>query len=85
MPSIIAEVGGNGIWDEASVDEMTAGIDRVLHHLGMAGPAVQAPPAEPPRVVTMWVPAATIDGLWYPLRQLGEPVRAEGMTPLVPS
>ncbi len=39
VPSIIAEVGSNGLWDEAGVVQMTDGIDRVLRHLGMiAGP-----------------------------------------------
>jgi predicted deacylase len=76
VPSIIAEVGGNGIWDEASVDELTAGIDRVLHHLGMADRSGYPPPEATPRIVTMWVPAATADGLWYPLRQLGDAVAA---------
>jgi predicted deacylase len=75
VPSIIAEVSGNGLWDEASVDEMTAGIDRVLHHLGMASPSGRPLP-EAPRIVTMWVPAATVDGLWYPRKQLGDAVVA---------
>jgi hypothetical protein len=75
VPSIIAEVSGNGIWDEAGVDQMMAGIDRVLHHLGMT--AAGRPLAEAPtRIVTMWVPAATVDGLWYPQKQLGEAVAA---------
>ena len=76
VPSIIAEVGGNGVWDEAGVDQMTAGIDRVLHHLGMAAPSGRPLPAAPTRIVTMWVPAATVDGLWYPSKQLGDAVAA---------
>ena len=75
VPSIIAEIGGNGLWDEAGIAAMIAGIDRVLHHLDMIpGPAPSAPP-EPPRLVTMWVPAASADGLWYPVKELSQPVR----------
>ena len=76
VPSIIAEVGGNGLWDAAGVDQMTAGIDRVLHHLGMAAPSGWPLPAAPTRIVTMWVPAATVDGLWYPQKPLGDAVAA---------
>ncbi|HEY9348464.1 MAG TPA: succinylglutamate desuccinylase/aspartoacylase family protein [Inquilinus sp.] len=74
VPSIIAEVGGNGVWDEAGVAAMTDGIDRVLHHLGMVpGPAASQ---DRPQMVTMWVPAAGTDGLWYPAREIGQPVAA---------
>lgn len=75
VPSIIAEVSGNGLWDDASVGELTAGIERVLHHLGMAVATV--PPAgKPVQIVTMWVPSAGTDGLWYPSKRLPEPVGA---------
>jgi predicted deacylase len=74
VPSLIAEVSGNGLWDDAGVGVLTAGIDRVLRHLGMiAGPVPRAP-QEHPRMVTMWVPAAGVDGLWYPQRKLAQPV-----------
>ncbi|SED52434.1 hypothetical protein SAMN05519104_3731 [Rhizobiales bacterium GAS188] len=72
VPSIIAEVSGNGLWDDESVAEMTAGIERVLRHLGMiAGPVAPAPR---PQIVTMWVATAGVDGLWYPKRKLAQPV-----------
>jgi hypothetical protein len=76
VPSIIAEVSGNGLWDEAGVDEMTAGIDRALHHLGMTAAAGPPRPQAPIRIVTLWVPAASVDGLWYPRKQLGDAVTA---------
>jgi len=74
VPSIIAEVGGNGLWDEAGVDEMTAGIERVLAHLGMIAADQAQAARERPRIVSMWVPTAGVAGLWYPARNLGEPV-----------
>ena len=73
VPSIIAEVSGNGLWNEATVGLMTAGIDRALHHLGMVStPPPPASAAE--QLVTMWVPAAPCDGLWYPAKNLSDPV-----------
>ncbi len=71
VPSIIAEVGGNGLWDEAGVGEFGDGIGRVMAHLGM----LKRPPPRPaPRVVTMWVPTAPATGLWYPAKELSDPV-----------
>ena len=76
LPGIIAEVSGNGLWDEASVGQMTDGIDRVLLHLGMiAGPVPKAPQASP-QAVTMWVPSAGTGGLWYPRKGLADRVEA---------
>jgi predicted deacylase len=77
IPSIIAEVAGNGIWDEAGVAEFRAGIDRVLQHLGMIAGPVPAAPQEMPQIVTMWVPMAGTDGLWYPAKQRSDPVRTD--------
>lgn len=72
-PSVLAEVGGNGIWTEQGVAQLISGVDRVLAHLGMthAKPA----PAGPVQVVTMWVPTADEDGLWYPAKRIGDAVQ----------
>lgn len=76
VPSIIAEVGGNGLWDQAGVVRMTDGIERVMRHLGMiAGPA-PPPPRDRPQIVTMWVPVAGAGGLWYPAKGLSDLVGA---------
>jgi predicted deacylase len=69
LPGIIAEVGGNGLWSEALVGEMSAGIARVMTHLGMLREEVEPAPRTP-ETVTMWVPAASCDGLWYPAKEL---------------
>jgi len=76
VPSVLAEVSGNGLWDEATVGQMTAGIDRVMHHLGMTAGPVAAAPQEVPHFVTMWVPPAPCDGLWYAAKELSAPVEA---------
>ena len=73
VPAIIAEVGGNGLWDEGGVATLSAGIDRVMRHLGMRDGPVAAPRS---RVVAMWVPAAPSDGLWYPAARVGDAVAA---------
>ncbi|MDE2334643.1 MAG: succinylglutamate desuccinylase/aspartoacylase family protein [Rhodospirillales bacterium] len=73
-PSVLAEVGGNGVWAEDGVAQLLAGIDRVLAHLGMIH--TRPAPAGPVRVMTMWVPTADEEGLWYPAKRLGEEVQA---------
>jgi predicted deacylase len=76
VPSLLPEVSGNGLWGEETVGQMIAGIERVMHHLGMiAGPVEPAPQASP-NFVTMWVPTAPSSGLWYPAKDLSEPVAA---------
>ena len=76
VPSVLAEVSGNGLWDEASVTQMTDGIARVMRHIGMSRTDVAPPPPAEPKFVTMWVPSAPVDGLWYPAKGLSEPVEA---------
>jgi predicted deacylase len=75
IPSLLPEVSGNGLWGEESVAEMTAGIHRVMAHLGMVEAGPGATPPEP-RFVTMWVPSAPVDGLWYSARGIPDNVRA---------
>lgn len=76
VPGIIAEVSGNGIWNENTVGEMTAGVERVMKHLGMIAGPVRPAAQEKPQVVRMWVPPAPVSGLWYPAKELSEPVAA---------
>ncbi len=49
---------------------MMAGVERVMHHLGMIEGPVEPPPSISPEHVTMWVPAAPADGLWYTAKEL---------------
>jgi len=74
VPSILPEVSGNGLWGDDTVGEMTAGVRRVMRHLGMIDEPVEPAPDKKPQHVTMWVPAATADGLWYPSKDLTDPV-----------
>jgi predicted deacylase len=55
---------------------MTAGVGRVMKHLGMIPGPVTPAAQERPQVVRMWVPPAPVSGLWYPAKELSEPVAA---------
>lgn len=79
VPGIITEVSGNGLWTEDTVAETMAGIDRVMHRLGMLTSPMPPAPQQRPQFVTMRVPAASVDGLWYPARRLGQPVEPGDM------
>jgi predicted deacylase len=74
VPSLLPEVSGNGLWGEETVGQMMAGIERVMHHLGMIEGPVQPAPQIAPECVTMWVPSAPVDGMWYPAKDLTEVV-----------
>ncbi|MFI5015024.1 MAG: succinylglutamate desuccinylase/aspartoacylase family protein [Hyphomicrobiales bacterium] len=72
VPSIIAEVSGNGLWDDASVSELSQGLKRVMHGLGMIA---ETPPLAPSMaLMTLTVVASASRGLWYPYQRLGAPV-----------
>lgn len=76
VPSILPEVSGNGLWGDDTVGEMMAGIERVMHYLGMISGPVKAAPQEQMQFVTMWVPTASADGLWYAAKEISDPVAA---------
>ncbi len=74
--SLLPEMSGNGLWDDDSVGELTDGIARVMLHLGMIDGPVKPAPRAAPDFVTMWVPTAPTDGLWYSAKQIAEAVVA---------
>ncbi|MDE1992993.1 MAG: succinylglutamate desuccinylase/aspartoacylase family protein, partial [Rhizobiaceae bacterium] len=47
IPSILPEIGGNGIWSESSVGLMVDGIHRVMQHLDMISDAPKPASSEP--------------------------------------
>jgi len=67
-------MSGNGLWGNDSVGELTAGIDRIMKHLGMIDRSVKAAPQATPSFVTMWVPTAAATGLWYSAVEVGATV-----------
>lgn len=75
IPAILAEAGGQGIWNEETVSMLSTGVRRVMAHLGMI--ATLPPLSEPPMTLQGWTwLRAEVDGLFYPNVQIGEHVRA---------
>ena len=76
IPSLLPEMSGNGLWGDDSVGELSAGIERIMKHLGMIERAVKLAPQAIPAFVTMWVPTAAVTGLWYSAVEVGATVTA---------
>lgn len=74
IPAIIAEVGANGICDEASVERHLQGVLAVCGALGMlSGNAAEAP--EPPTEHHGWIwMRSTVRGFWRPRVAVGQDV-----------
>jgi hypothetical protein len=74
IPSILAESGGQGIWRPQDVGLLTAGVDRLMRHLGML------PGGSPPPIACtlleqfLWL-RSDHDGFWYPGVDVDEDVR----------
>jgi predicted deacylase len=76
IPAIIAEAGGRGIVERASVNAHVRGLDRVLAQLGMADdPAPDPGPDRPPAQLRrfLWLRCED-DGWWEPAVGPGEAV-----------
>ncbi|MGB6772124.1 MAG: succinylglutamate desuccinylase/aspartoacylase family protein, partial [Candidatus Dormiibacterota bacterium] len=76
VPSIIAEIGQQGIVDEASVQGHFGGLQNVLAHLGMIQP-VGGPVAAPVAMDRMVWQRTDISATYHPTVQVGDRV-AEG-------
>jgi predicted deacylase len=74
VPSILAEVGGQGIWTEDLVEDHTNSTMRVLRHLGVLPGEV--PPAAEQRVYETfaWM-RAEVSGLFHPTVSVGDRVK----------
>jgi predicted deacylase len=73
IPAILSEVGGQGVWDEALVEQHREGTLRVLRHLGvMPG---EVPPVDGQRHFDTfaWM-RSEVSGLFHPLVQVGDTV-----------
>ena len=72
IPSVLTEIGCNGLWSEAEVMAQTDGIRRVMGHLKMIDDAPAAAPV--PLFMTMSVPLSPASGLWYSAKEMSDPV-----------
>nr|WP_281371649.1 succinylglutamate desuccinylase/aspartoacylase family protein [Petropleomorpha daqingensis] len=76
IPAIVAEIGGNGICDEASVAGHVRGIRNVCAHLGML-PAEPGEPAPAPVEHDGWIwMRSSVRGWWHPQVAVGDRVHA---------
>ena len=76
IPAVLAEVGGQGLWPEAHVQQMYDGLQRALAHVGLSQQG--APPAaETPRLLEemTWL-RSQHDGMFYPEVTVGDQVKA---------
>ena len=74
VPAILEEAGGQGVWDDETVQILSGGLWRVLGHLEMtaAAPAV----AEPRRYEGWSWLRSEHNGVYYPTVKVGEHVSA---------
>ena len=73
IPALLSEAGGQGVWDEATVDILLSGVRRILAAFGMYPPI--ADPGEAPEVLAGWNwLRSDVDGLFYPTVQVGDHV-----------
>lgn len=74
IPSVLAEVGGQGLWPEEQVRYMSAGLRRAVAHAGVLPSTREAPP--PARMIEdmVWM-RSSHDGLFYPTCAVGDTVQ----------
>lgn len=73
IPAVLAEAGGQGIWNEETVGILSNGLARVLAHSGMLDSSLA--PAEEVVDLDRWAwLRADVDGLFYPIVDVGETV-----------
>ncbi len=75
IPGILAESGGQGIWEQHHIQILSDGLDRVMHHLGM----VEGTTPKPSEAIVMnqfvWM-WSKHDGCYYPEVHVGDIVTA---------
>jgi len=73
IPGILAESGGQGIWEPHHIQTLSDGLDRMMHHLGM----VEGTTTKPGETVVMnqfvWM-WSEYDGCYYPEVHVGDMV-----------
>lgn len=77
VPSLLAEIGGQGVWSDDDVDGFVEGIHRTMRYLEMMPDASDK---EATRTIHQyerldWYSSVS-DGLWYPAVKVGESVSA---------
>jgi predicted deacylase len=73
IPSILAEVGGQGVWREAEVEEHMDSTLRVLRHVGVLDGVVASAPQQRSYETFAWMRASG-DGLFHVYTSVGDRV-----------
>ncbi|HVB14757.1 MAG TPA: M14 family metallopeptidase [Candidatus Dormibacteraeota bacterium] len=73
VPSIIAEIGQQGICDEPSVQRHLRGLQNVMAHLGMIDPVGEPNPPPQPMDRMVWM-RTEVSATYHPTVQVGESV-----------
>lgn len=76
IPAVLAEVGGQGLWPEEQVLQMSEAVQRALVHLGLSEAPAPSAPAKPVLLEEMIWMRSDHDGLFYPSVKVGEQVKA---------
>ena len=77
IPSILAESGGNGLWNKPDVSLLETGLHRAMQHLGILE-------GKPEKIDTTeltefaWL-RAEAEGLWYPTERLGKVTKGQAL------
>ena len=74
VPSIIAEIGQQGICDEPSVQRHLRGLQNVMTHLGMIEPLGEPAPPPQPMDQMVWL-RTDVSATYHPQVAVGESVR----------
>ncbi|NPD31008.1 hypothetical protein HLV37_03890 [Eggerthellaceae bacterium zg-1084] len=74
VPSVLTEMGRQGVYDPELADQYAVSLMRGLAHLGM----LRQPPGRAPRtadLLTASYPEAPMEGCWHPLVKVGDRVK----------
>jgi predicted deacylase len=70
VPSIIVEIGGNGLWNEAQVTQFAQGIRGVMTYLGMKPSCPVEERKNVVEILNLRTVTASQDGIWRPIKKL---------------
>ncbi|MCA1552985.1 MAG: succinylglutamate desuccinylase/aspartoacylase family protein, partial [Chloroflexi bacterium] len=77
IPAVLAEVGGQGLWPEAQVQQMVEGLQRALVHLGLSSAPTSPVPVQPRLLEEMAWMRSEHDGLFYATCSVGDEVQRD--------
>ncbi len=76
IPAVLAEVGGQGLWNEDQIQQMYDGLQRSLAHVGLSQESAPPVPETPRLLEEMAWLRSEHDGLFYAEVNVGDDVKA---------